>query len=1168
VFGKLFKSILILFLFFSFLAPNVGADTNEKEDVLLEENSEQIQVLNNQDVFFEQKAQQIQSLKNKIKDKKYIKVILELNTSFQPEGKLKEDSKLKQRKQIAAVQNSLIEDLVSKLPEQAKSVKTFKTVPYITLEVDANGLDALHKNLNVKSIVEDIPMPVGLPAEKVSNSYDSTKDKGTSIDFPSLSESTNVINADAAWSQGYTGDGQAVAILDTGVDSSHSFLAGKVISEACYSTSNSYYGSQSLCPGGVSESISINSGLDCSGANGCGHGTHVAGIAAGKGISFSGVAKDADIIAIKVFSEFSSYECGGVPCVQSYSSDQIRALERVYELSAVHDISSVNMSLGGGRYYGTCEDPRKGIIDNLKSLGIATVIASGNESYKDSVGAPACISTAVTVGATDNYDTAAYFSNSSNVVDLLAPGYLINSSLNGGGFGYKSGTSMATPHVAGAWAVIKEKYPNASVDEISQMLENGGKLVTDTNGITKHRIDLEWMTNTSELVDIYQENFENDDGQYSISGTNSTWQWGAPVVGPTSNISKMWGTNLYGSHNASENSYIESPTIDLSGVKSIINVFWDQWLELESGYDYSSVEVSSNGGQTWTPVEASTGSQAYWQSKSIKLDNSYAVSNFKIRFGIKADYSVSRNGLYIDNVKISGDKDIELKINSIMANVQGTSSTGTPITWTVEGDGTGVRYAYYVYKGTTKVDTVGYSSSNTLTWTPREAGDYSIKVYAKDSSGKIVSKNSAVIKVSVALNINSITANVQGTSSTGTPITWTVSGEGTGVQYAYYVHKGTTKVDTIWYSSNKTLTWTPREAGDYRIKVYAKDSSGKTITKDSAVIKVTVPVKINSIAANIQGTSSTGTPITWTVNAVGTGVQYSYYVYKGTTKVDTIGYSSNKTLTWTPREAGDYWIRVYTKDSAGKTAIKDSAVIKVSAALKINSITSNVQGTSSTGTPITWTVNGEGTGVEYAYYIYKGTTKVATIWYSSNKTLTWTPREAGDYWIKVYAKDSSGITASKSSAVIKVSIQVQINSITANKQGTSTKGTPITWTVNAKGTGLQYAYYVYQGAAKVATIWYSCSNTLTWTPKVQGDYWIRVFAKDSGGKSAVGDSAIISVVDSTQTNSLTAIVQDTFTEGKTVDAGEEPADIWYSNSQTLTWPQREAGNYWGRVFAK
>ncbi|MGQ3039013.1 MAG: S8 family serine peptidase, partial [Neoaquamicrobium sediminum] len=80
------------------------------------------------------------------------------------------------------------------------------------------------------------------------------------------------------------------------------------------------------------------------------------------------------------------------------TSDQIKGLERVYALRNTYDIAAVNMSLGGGLYDSYCDsDSRKPIIDQLKAANIATVVSAGNEAYDSSVGAPACISSVITV---------------------------------------------------------------------------------------------------------------------------------------------------------------------------------------------------------------------------------------------------------------------------------------------------------------------------------------------------------------------------------------------------------------------------------------------------------------------------------------------------------------------------------------------------------------------------------------------------------------------------------------------------------------------------------------------------------------------------------------------------------------------------------------------------
>jgi subtilisin len=406
-----------------------------------------------------------------------VPVILRLNVDFQAEGRRSYSGVIAQRNAIATASSTVVQSLAGK---DANNIKVYKYVPYLAVTVNPSALQALAKNPMVIEIGEDVPVP------------------------PTLAESTGVIGADIAWQAGYDGSGWAVAVLDTGVDKNHDFLSGKVISEACYSTKNNRYRSTSLCPDGASTSTAIDSGLNCPlSTDGCDHGTHVAGITAGKdytpnGPGYNGVAKGAKIIAIQVFSEFTGNNCTDYgqssPCVLSWSSDQILGLERVYALRTTLNIAAANMSLGGGQYTSNCDDDSlKASIDNLRAAGIATVIASGNSSYKNAMGAPACISTAVSVGATCDTATAGFgctavddipsYSNIASFIALLAPGSRISSSTPGTNtFQSWHGTSMATPHVAGAWALMKQRDPDASVSEILAALQNTGTVVDDQRG--------------------------------------------------------------------------------------------------------------------------------------------------------------------------------------------------------------------------------------------------------------------------------------------------------------------------------------------------------------------------------------------------------------------------------------------------------------------------------------------------------------------------------------------------------------------------------------------------------------------------------------------------------------------------------------------------------------
>jgi subtilisin family serine protease len=366
--------------------------------------------------------------------------------------------------------------------------RKFESIPYLMMEVHEAALQDLLSNPDITHIEEDVAVP------------------------PLLPQSVPLIGANNAWALGYSGSGQAIAVLDTGADKAHPFLAGKVVSEACYSTTSASYGSTTLCPDGSQGQVGAGAGVNCpTTIVGCDHGTHVAGIAAGDGtgagVSFSGVAKDADLISIQVFSQFTGSNCNPFPspCILSFTSDQIRGLERVYNLSGQFPIAAVNMSLGGGKFTAPCDsDSRKAILDTLRSVGIATVIAAGNDGNLDGLAAPACISSAISVGATTKSDSPAAYSDSAPFLSLLAPGGNatggsgdIYSSIPGGGFGYKAGTSMAAPHVSGTWAVLKSETPTATVGQILGLLTATGVSIPNAlNGVTKPRIRVDLAVST------------------------------------------------------------------------------------------------------------------------------------------------------------------------------------------------------------------------------------------------------------------------------------------------------------------------------------------------------------------------------------------------------------------------------------------------------------------------------------------------------------------------------------------------------------------------------------------------------------------------------------------------------------------------------------------------
>jgi hypothetical protein len=145
---------------------------------------------------------------------------------------------------------------------------------------------------------------------------------------------------------------------------------------------------------------------------------------------------------------------------------------------------------------------------------------------------------------------------------------------------------------------------------------------------------------------------DSSNGGFTTSGT-TTWAWGAPSSGPMAAHSgaNVWATNLSGTYNNSEDGYLISPVINLSAYSgSGISINWWQWFQVESSFDYVSLEVSSDGGTSYSVVYGPTStSAAAWGRQTVTVGSSYAVSNFRFRLHFTSDGSVVYAGWYVDD---------------------------------------------------------------------------------------------------------------------------------------------------------------------------------------------------------------------------------------------------------------------------------------------------------------------------------------------------------------------------------------------------------------------------------------------------------------------------------------------------------------------------------------
>ncbi|MFK4083401.1 S8 family serine peptidase [Kribbella sp. NPDC020789] len=274
---------------------------------------------------------------------------------------------------------------------------------------------------------------------------------------PVLDKSVPQIGAPDAWKAGYQGSGVQVAVLDTGVDAQHPDLVGKVKEAQDFSGSAT----------GPTDHF--------------GHGTHVAatiaGTGAGAGGTRKGVAPQADLLIGKVLND-EGY---------GYDSWIISGME----WAAAKGAKVVNMSLGGEATDGT--DPLSQAVNDITaSTGTLFVVAAGNDGpAQETVGTPGAAAAALTVGAVDRADKLADFSSRGPRLgdgglkpEITAPGVEIVAARAAGTdmgnpvdnlYTAASGTSMATPHVAGAAALLAQQHPDWKADQLKNALVSTAK---------------------------------------------------------------------------------------------------------------------------------------------------------------------------------------------------------------------------------------------------------------------------------------------------------------------------------------------------------------------------------------------------------------------------------------------------------------------------------------------------------------------------------------------------------------------------------------------------------------------------------------------------------------------------------------------------------------------
>ncbi|WP_043622163.1 S8 family peptidase [Nonomuraea candida] len=271
---------------------------------------------------------------------------------------------------------------------------------------------------------------------------------------PALEDSVPQIGAPEAWAAGYDGTGTTVAVLDTGVDAAHPDLAGRVAAQRDFTGGNAT-------------------------GDPHGHGTHVAATIAGAGADGAGkgVAPGAKLLGGRVLDADGHGQLSWIIDGMEWAAGEQRA-------------EVVNLSLGSPVPGGPLTEAVSRLTERYGTLFVA---AAGNDGCDSCVGAPGDAPEALTVGAVDGRDRLADFSSRGPIEagkavkpDVTAPGVDVTAARAGGGRVTMSGTSMATPHVAGAAALLRQARPGLTGGELKSLLmataKPGADIPVDAQG--------------------------------------------------------------------------------------------------------------------------------------------------------------------------------------------------------------------------------------------------------------------------------------------------------------------------------------------------------------------------------------------------------------------------------------------------------------------------------------------------------------------------------------------------------------------------------------------------------------------------------------------------------------------------------------------------------------
>jgi len=659
------------------------------------------------------------------------------------------------------------------------------------------------------------------------------------------------IDAPAAWNITTGARNAVVGVIDTGINYSHPDLAANVWSAPSAFTVT-IAGQPITCAAGTHGFNAITRTCDPMDDAATPHGTHVAGTigaVGNNGVGVAGVNWVASMMGLKFLDANGS----------GYTSNAVYAIEfaiqakAAFAASAGANVRVLSNSWGGGGYSQTLADE----IAAANTAGMLFVVAAGNSRANNDVSPsyPASypVANIISAAATDNRDALASFSNyGATSVHLAAPGVSVWSTGAASNYLGLSGTSMATPHVSGAAALLLAVCPSATTAQLRSYLLSSVDLVPALSTVTSTggRLNVARALQACSTPVVSNIAVSVDKVAPQAPGTAMTFT--ATATGGQAPYTWRW-------------------------------YLWD--------------------GVTWT------GLTAYSSSNTLTWTPAVANLNYQVQARVRSAWNT---GTYEALGMVSYPIRPMVSTVVVASTLAAPQPPGTAVTFTATASGGQAPYQYRwaVFDGATWVTVTNWATGNSFTWTPATTNlAYRVQARARSNWNSGSMEAAGTVDFPVAPRVTSVAMSIDKTAPQlpNTTITFTATANGglAPVQYGWFLWNGSTWSTLANYSTSNRYVWTPT-TGNTRYQVQARARSAGNVATVESVGTVTFPIQpvVSSVTVVASKTAPQlrGTSIGFTATATGgtAPYQYRWAVFDGVTWTAVTAWTTSRTLAWAP----------------------------------------------------------------------------------------------------------------------------------------------------------------------------------------------------------------------------------------------------------------------------